>query len=521
MNRQPQREAAGFSSSNRLGAPVAGWNTRDSYATMGPQFAIFLDNLYPYQNSCMLRKGAEEFAALTVTTEHLQSVIPYNPKTGTQRLFVASEAGLYEATAGGTLSVVASAATNAQWQFTSATNFVGTSYIFLANGVDKARIFDGTSWVVLDTASSPALTGVTSTSVINVSLFKSRIYLTCINSLSFWYLAVNAIAGAAVEFPLAGVFKRGGYLVGTDSWTVDGGNGPDDYFVAVSSEGEVVVYQGYDPSTAQTWGLVGLYQIAKPIGRRCFTRLGSDLLILTKTGVVPLSKLLQSGDLSTRNPVTDTIAQAFQGYADSYSTEYGWQMTLFLDWDMLIANVPIGFRRSVQCVMNTKTGAWCRFTGWDSEAWGLFNSVPYFVRNYKVYKAWSGTDDFNKAIVPAVKTSFNYFKQNGRSRQHVKLVRLVGEANASIPVQMGLATDFAEGEYTGSFTTFSQVVARWDQAIWDQSTWPSTSSTSSNWRTVASIPGRSTALLWRASLKGVSTFKWYASDAISAGGGML
>ena len=41
-----------------------------------------------------------------------------------------------------------------------------------------------------------------------------------------------------------------------------------------------------------TWSLIGVFDIAAPIGRRCFQRYGNDLLVITVEGVYALSSIL-------------------------------------------------------------------------------------------------------------------------------------------------------------------------------------------------------------------------------------
>jgi hypothetical protein len=45
----------------------------------------------------------------------------------------------------------------------------------------------------------------------------------------------------------------------------------------------------------------------------------------------------------------------------------------------VIVNVPtLAGQTSYQYVMNTITGAWCRFTGWNAQCWALFNDKLFF-----------------------------------------------------------------------------------------------------------------------------------------------
>ncbi len=42
------------------------------------------------------------------------------------------------------------------------------------NGVDKPRYYDNAAWVAVDNASVPAITGVTTTKLVHVNVFKNR-----------------------------------------------------------------------------------------------------------------------------------------------------------------------------------------------------------------------------------------------------------------------------------------------------------------------------------------------------------
>ena len=54
------------------------------------------------------------------------------------------------------------------------------------------------------------------------------VYLIVFNTLLFYYLPVNSIAGSATAFPLHSFTRRGGHLVATAGWTIDGGAGSDE-----------------------------------------------------------------------------------------------------------------------------------------------------------------------------------------------------------------------------------------------------------------------------------------------------
>ena len=147
--------------------------------------------------------------------------------------------------------------------------------------------------------------------IIHVNVYKKRIWGVLKDSLDACFLDSDAVAGAATKFPLGSVFQRGGYLVAMATWTLDSGEGPDDYAVFISSKGEVAVYGGIDPTDATDFTLKGIFFTAPPIGRRCFCKLGADLAVARlrrkeslrswaqRLGTtVPTLRRLESGDPS-------------------------------------------------------------------------------------------------------------------------------------------------------------------------------------------------------------------------------
>ena len=93
---------------------------------------------------------------------------------------------------------------------------------------------------------------------------------------------------------LGSVFRRGGRIEACYTWTIDAGAGADDHFAIITSNGEVAVYRGTDPSSASDWSLIGVFMLGHPLGRRCGTKMGGDLVINSTEGLLPLSKALLS-----------------------------------------------------------------------------------------------------------------------------------------------------------------------------------------------------------------------------------
>ena len=517
MRRQAAARAANNISEVRsLPAPIGGWNAKDSIAAMPPTDAVLLDNFFPVQEGVKLRKGSANFASVPAGS-WTRSLLPFQSSTGTWKLFAGTQNGIFNVTPGGAVLLEDTPTTNGEWQHVNFSNAAG-NFLWICNGVDDSRYYNGTAWTVLNALSTPALTGITSSSITNALVFKQRIYLCKKDSLSFWYLPVNAVAGEAREFPLGAVFTRGGYLMALGAWSLDGGNGPEDYFVAFSSEGEMAVYAGTDPSNAATWGLQGLYYIAEPIGRKCLLKYGGDLLALTVQGLIPVSKALQSPVVDARIGITDKISQAWVAYARDFKQNYGWQSVAVPNAPFLLTNVPVvlsetdNVQYSYQFVMNLQTGAWCRFLGMPAEAWCYVGQRLFFAKFNKINEAWVGASDVEGFPIDArCKTAFQY--PGNASRNHIKMLRpVIATSGTPLKLQLGIDHDFKNSELSGSEVTYGIQASLWDSSNWDQAIWSDTEVVT-QWKSVAHIPGRALALRLRILGKDVN-MTWNTTDFI-------
>ena len=166
---------------------------------------------------------------------------------------------------------------------------------------------------------------------------------------------------SASPLDYGGIARNGGYVQAVGTWTLDAGQGADDYYVVVTNMGEVIVYNGTDPSDATKWELKGVWQVGQTFSRRCFFKWSGDLLLLTQDGLLPLASALQSSRLDPRVNLTDKIYYAVSEAASLYQSNFGWQINYFAPENMLILNIPIA-EGCEQYVMHTITKSWARFT---------------------------------------------------------------------------------------------------------------------------------------------------------------
>src|SRR5512135_3576870 len=166
-----------------LPAPTGGWNARDGLGEMPPLDAVILDNWFPRPADVLQRPGSTNWA--TGLGAQVNAVMAYNAGASS-KLFAAAGANIYDCTAGGSVgAAVFSTATSDRWLHTNVAT-PGGNFLNLANGVDKPLLYNGTAWTAIDGASTPAITGVTTTLLTNPDVAKQRVWFIESGSLRAW-----------------------------------------------------------------------------------------------------------------------------------------------------------------------------------------------------------------------------------------------------------------------------------------------------------------------------------------------
>lgn len=518
-NRAARQEIA---HSRSLIAPVKGWNARDPEAAMSPGWALYLDNWWPTPTNVQLRKGASDHAT-GLGVAAIKSLLPWHARSGTprNRLFACTDAGIYDATTAGAIGASVSALTDGRCL---SVNFgtTGNSYLVVVNGVDNYRYYDGTAWTVV--AGPIAVNGggtIAANSLSNVCVFKRALFFTQNDSLDFYYFPIDTITGTIYRFPLSAIFSKGGYLVSIATWTIDGGQGIDDYAAFATSEGQIAIYKGTDPNNAATWALQGVYDQGTPLGKKCFLKYGGDLLYISRDGVFPLSKALQSTNTAQTTAVTDNISSVFSQAATLYGRNWGWQGVTSPTDSLLLFNVPTTeYSLSQQFAMNMKTGAWCRFTGWNAFCWAWMDNQLYFGTTGKVVKGWYGLNDFGSIISCYAKGAYDYYGMRARLKKPT-LIRPALRLTGTVAVDMAIDTDFNVGLDYGPSVFNPADGSLWDAALWDDpsSVWSDIGTTRLDWITASAADCYNAAPRLRV-LSRDATVEWSATDIVFTVGGI-
>lgn len=506
-----------------LPAPIGGLNARDAESLMPETDAIRLDNMFPSTTSVSLRNGYTSFATFTGNCE---TVIVY--QGASEGVFVAVDTtndAIIDATSGGAIStpVVGGSTptiqtiTNTRYDYV---NFANTSgqYIILVNGSDTPLQYDGTTW------SASTMTGPGSTAdLVSIGVYAERLWFIEENTFDVWYLAVNAITGAATRLNLGSLFKLGGSLSSIVTWSADTASELSDFIAFVSTEGEVVVFSGTDPASASTWARVAQFRVGRPVtaGNRSWTKMGADAVIMTADGLVPMAAAVMQSRADMTQAVTDKIRNLFNCDVMTHGAKFGWQVCLHPAGQKLFVNVPTDENVTSYCyVMNTQTRSWCTFgkyaTSWNAFCLEATKDTLYFGTSGVLAKADTGLNDGGNSITADAKQAFSYFGQRGRQKD-IKMMRPVINIDGPVDLTLGVNVDYADVTPTSVVPIDGNAGDPWEVA-WDYM-WTGNAVVYSRWQSARGL-GYAIAPRVKFQASGIN-LAWPVTDFVYEYGGIL
>jgi hypothetical protein len=469
---QPSTKARKTSSTAIFPAPLRGLIQDEPLAKARALGAEVLDNFVPTVDGVRQRRGSDKHGQITDGAAFLTTY----EAGAVSKMFAADEGNIYDMSLPADPDVPPSAdlsgLTNGDWsaaQFTTA----GGSFLMMVNGADNLRRFDGTNWVTITGVSSPAITGVATTALSHVWKFKSRLWFIQGGAMSAWYLGTNSVSGAATEFPLGSEFSQGGSLLFGGSLSRDAGDGPDDFCVFVTTEGEVVVYEGTDPASASTFAKVGVYKIGRPLHKNAHFKAGGDMGILTDDAIVSMLEMLSKDRAGLQgSAVTKSIEPSWRDLIRvRFNNLLPFSCVLWPAEGLLIIGIPSSGQQKKLCfVINTRTGAWGRFTGWDVRCLTIFRGKLYFGTSDGriVQGEVTGADEgepYTSILVPK-------FSDFGRPEEKTSLnVRLLARANREFTPQLFACADYDVQLPTPLDADADVNTNLWGVAKWGQFKW--------------------------------------------------
>lgn len=464
------RPAARPSAQYTFPAPVRGWIANEGLASAQPGGAALLENWFPTQRSIRLRGGLLKFA--TIGSTAVVSMFAYS--TGSVRkLFATLADKIFDITSVADPSTPPAASvsglTNGYFSAAQMSTGLGGDYLYAVNGADKARLFDGATWTAVDGASTPAITGVTTSTLSHVWVYRNRLFFIQTGTMFAWALPVDSIGGAAIQISLAGVFQKGGALLTGGTWSYDAGNGINDRCVFISTNGELAIFEGGDPASPTDWTLVGRYDISPVLGKKALMSIGGDLLIATLDGIVPISEVV------SKDPAALSIAAITRAIEPEWRREViarrglNWEMVKFSQYKMGVVSLPNTATTQPYCfVVNLETGAWAKYTGWDTNCLALHDEWAYFGTSAgKIYKIEIGGRD-DGALYVARFAGLPDHLRSVAVHKTVHSLRGTFVAGKAFTPKLSVAVNYETGFPSApNSAADSGAESAWDVGLWD------------------------------------------------------
>ena len=500
-----------------VGAPTGGLNARDALANMAETDAVNLVNWIPDAGGVRCRKGFKEWTINVPAAAAVRTVMGYfasntafpggtfisDPTSMPGALFCATDTAIYTITNTTNAPVAAialSGSSNAGlFSHTQFRNSAG-SWLIACSEADGYFTYDGAAWLRrVAGAGAGQINGANPNDFVQCCAWKRRLWFVQKNSSVAWYLPADAIAGTVTAFDFGPLLKRGGHLAYLAAWTIDAGEGIDDFLVAVGSNGDVLVYKGTDPASSATFSLVGSWTVGQiPVGRRGFTQFGGDLIILSADGVFPMSyvtrggaSLLQASDREYASKIKTAIGADLRA---SFTT-LGWQMALHPSERILVVTVPnYGAVIERQYAMSTTMNQWCLLDGIPVYSLGSHAGYMFAGTNDgRVLLLFTGPfdnvaygtntgDGIRGVIFPA----FSTFGTPALEK-HFLMIRpsFIGLDAPGVLAGINVNYDTEDPLGTPTYTTPSTSV--WDVALWDSGVWGGQQQVFSTWISVGGV----------------------------------
>lgn len=510
-------------------APIGGWIRNQDLNKPGARMpdgsvvsgAYVLENHFPTTTGARMRRGSDYYAQVGDHTQPVLSLFAY-VNGNNKKLFAATADALWDITSPSAASDISlvddtgavlvdengaelvaeysidaaavSSLGGGDWsveQFATA----GGVYLRCVNGIDDPLVYDGSAFSTL-----PAITGsgLDPKSLSFVWAHQRRLFFVQKNSLDAWYLPADSIGGAAVKLPLGGVFPRGGQLLFGAAWSLETGGGLSEQCAFFSTEGEVAIYQGSDPSTAATWLKVGVYRTGKPRGAKAHIRAGGDVVVATDIGFLPLSTSIQRDYAAlSANAISFKIEEAWnEALADRAGD---WACEIWPTKQMVLVAPPTPQGETAQIfVANARTGSWGLYTGWQANCLQLFGDRLFFgsTGGLIVEAEVTGFDlglPYTAKWVPL----FDFLK-NPASIKTSLLMRGLLKAPVEIVPQLSLQADYVISLPAQPDAAPISAGSVWGTAIWNQSVWaqPASLNVYGQWQSVGGL-GTALAPAWQ------------------------
>lgn len=420
-----------------LPAPHRGLTAMQPIDDMDPACATELVNIVPTGLGAEVRKGYELLAE-PVAAAQIGTLQGLALATGGQKLIATTTGKFWEVSTGAAVDTTGGTVpTEKNW------NPIQHAHrVYLANGADTVQVYDGS------TIADSSFSGVTLANLISGGVFKESIYFIEKDKLKVWRSSANAVGSEALTATdFRSAFRRGGFMTACGGFTNQQGDLTSDLFMGLSSEGELLFYNGEDPGDTDTpWRRVARYEVGKPCGFRACIAVPNDTWILTAQGVVPVSMLF-NGTFSAAGAKDDprlAINPLLAAYAKQIPFSHLWHGCYCPATRRVYICVPTESDQAFLAVYSMEAEGWCFYqlhSAADCVALAVSDENLFFGGTGAVYTAESGYNDNDEAIDFNARLAFSFLGNRGQFKVF-KDIRPLMYSRRGIRLQLGVDTNF-------------------------------------------------------------------------------
>lgn len=461
-------------------APTRGLVLSENESYMKPGAALIMDNWKPTMKGAAIRGGHILWASLP-TTAPIISAFSYATGSTNRRMYVAQTDKIYDVTST-TPILIKSGQLNGNYSASQMANQSGDYLIAVNDAGDFPIRFDGTSWTTLSageinasTVTYPGNAVSVGKNLTHVCKYRNRWFFIEASSMNAWYLPLNAIQGTLLQIPLSGAATKGGKLIYCATWSIDAGDGIDDKLVFGTDLGEIIVFTGSDPSSAANWKQEGRYDMSPPMGKNATLSIGGDLLVACVEGILPTSGAI------TKDRAELELAAVTKNIRPMWREEVlakrnlPWTMCKWDAYGGIFVTWPGGAPGQQRCaVVNSATGAWGRFTGWDATCFIRLNDDMFFgTQTGKVMQADRTGYDNGLPYTCTIVGGWEVFQSPAQTITWKQArASFTARASETFVPQLGGATDYVIAVPTPPLPGADPgVLDLWDNGLWDTARW--------------------------------------------------
>jgi hypothetical protein len=206
---------------------------------------------------------------------------------------------------------------------------------------------------------------------------------------------------------------------------------------------------------------------------------GGDLLIATEDGIIPLSEAIR------KDAAALSLSAVSRNIEPEWRREVQSRLGLpfeIIKWPlnamMIVSLPPTTPQVADEClVCNLQTGAWCKFTGWQTRCMAMFGDRGFFGTNAgTIHEMEIGGSDDGVPYSLTYVGAFDHMDTPGLTKT-VTMARATFRSSGPIVPRISCSTNYAIRLPAAPASPADYVQATWDAALWDEATWDAASPT--------------------------------------------